>query len=108
MTFLPASGSPVTWTKTVPAFGRVTVNIADEDPSLASAAVSTTVSTSGVPILVERARYWPFTPDLWQEASERGLRRGDHFGAADCRRAFQCIGRQRHRPGGGHERDGDE
>ncbi len=68
MTFLSASGSPVVRTKTVPAFGRVTVNIADEDASLASAAVSTTVTTSGVPILVERSQYWPFTPDQWQEA----------------------------------------
>src|SRR5581483_4157352 len=87
LTFLPASGPPVVRTKTVPAFGRVTVNIADEDPSLASAAVSTTVTTSGAPILVERSQYWPFTPDQWQEAhnSEGVTELGTSWGLAEGR-----------------------
>jgi len=68
VTFLPDTGVPVTKIKTVPANGRLTLNIAGEDPSLANAAVATTVTTAGAPILVERSQYWPFTPDRWQEA----------------------------------------
>jgi autotransporter-associated beta strand protein len=67
LTFLPDTGARVTSSKTVPAHGRVTVNIAQEDPSLASAAVASMVTTTGAPILVERSQYWPFTPDQWQE-----------------------------------------
>ena len=41
-----------------------------EDPALADAAVSTRItSTNGVPIIVERAMWWPGpTSDTWQEA----------------------------------------
>jgi hypothetical protein len=67
VTFLPASGAPVTTTKEVPAGGRVTVNIAAEDASLASSAVATQV-TATQPILVERAQYWPGDPAGWYEA----------------------------------------
>ena len=57
----------MTKTKTVPAGQRVTLNIAAEDASLASGAVATAVQSTQ-PILVERAQYWPFTPDRWYEA----------------------------------------
>jgi hypothetical protein len=43
------------------------VNIAAEDPALASAAVATRVAST-LPIIVERSQYWPFTPDRWLEA----------------------------------------
>ncbi len=55
LTFLPATGQPVVKTKSIPANGRVTVNIEGEDPSLASAAVATSVS-SPEPIIVERSQ----------------------------------------------------
>ena len=64
-TYLPLTGSPVTTTKTLAARQRLTVNIANEDPSLASAAVSTDV-VSTVPVVVERAQYWP--NPAWHEA----------------------------------------
>ena len=57
-TFLPSSGVPITRTKHIPAHGRLTVNIEQEDPALAHAAVATRI-TSDVPIVVERSQYWP-------------------------------------------------
>jgi hypothetical protein len=67
ITFLPDSGAAVTKTKPVPAGQRVTLNIAAEDASLASGAIATAVQSTQ-PILVERAQYWPSTPDRWYEA----------------------------------------
>ena len=44
------------------------MNLETEDaPELANAAVATRV-TSDVPIVVERAQYWPSVPSLWQES----------------------------------------
>jgi hypothetical protein len=65
--YLPASGSPVDKTYTVAAGARLTVNIETQDASLANAAVATQV-TSNIPILVERAQYWPGAPTEWYEA----------------------------------------
>jgi hypothetical protein len=49
LTYLPLTGSPVTTTKTLAGRQRMTINLALEDPSLASAAVSTeVVSTQSV------------------------------------------------------------
>jgi hypothetical protein len=67
VTYLPSTGQPVTKTKQLASGERLTVNIAAEDPMLASAAVATQV-TSTLPIIVERSQYWPFTPDHWLEA----------------------------------------
>ncbi len=64
-TYLPLIGLAVTTTKRLEARQRMTVNIAEEDPSLASAAVSTDV-VSTVPVVVERAQYWP--QPAWHEA----------------------------------------
>ena len=57
----------MTRTYVVAANGRLTVNIETEDPSLANAAVSTTV-TSDQPVVAERAMYWPGPPSKWYEA----------------------------------------
>jgi hypothetical protein len=65
LTYLPLTGSPVTTTKRLEARQRMTINIAQEDPSLESAAVSTDV-VSTTPVVVERAQYWP-NPS-WYEA----------------------------------------
>jgi Ca2+-binding RTX toxin-like protein len=66
-TFLTATGQTVVRNKVVPANGRLTVNVATEDPMLASAAVSTTV-TADQPVIAERAMYWPGPPSTWAEA----------------------------------------
>jgi YVTN family beta-propeller protein/autotransporter-associated beta strand protein len=65
MTYLPATGSPIVKTHPVAAHQRLTVNIADEDPALASAAVGTQI-TAGQPVVVERSVYWPHAG--WYEA----------------------------------------
>ncbi len=67
VTFLPQGGSPVTKTKTIPANGRLTINIEGEDPSLANAAVATQVHAA-VPIVAERSQYWPDPAPQWYEA----------------------------------------
>ncbi len=71
VTYLPASGTPVTKTYTLAAKQRRSFNIAFEDPSLVSAAVGAQI-TSTVPIVVERSQYWPYTPDQWYESHNSG------------------------------------
>jgi hypothetical protein len=71
VTYLPASGTPVTRTYSLNGKQRRSINIAFEDPSLASAAVATQI-TSTVPIVAERSQYWPNTPDQWYEAHNSG------------------------------------
>jgi hypothetical protein len=57
--FLLPDGATVQTTRTIPAKQRVTVNPVDTgDPSLANASFSTVV-TSDVPVVSERAMYWP-------------------------------------------------
>ena len=65
LTYLPASGIPVVREHGIPPKQRVTINIALEDTSLTSAAVATRV-TSTLPLVVERAQYWP--NPTWNEA----------------------------------------
>jgi hypothetical protein len=65
--YLPSMGAAVDKTYTVPARARLTVNIEAEDSTLTNAAVATQVS-SNVPILVERAQYWPDPAPNWYEA----------------------------------------
>jgi hypothetical protein len=67
MTYFRESGGTVTRTRTIPAATRVTINLAEEDASLAAGSAATRV-TSDLGIVVERAMYWPFTPSQWQEA----------------------------------------
>ncbi len=69
ITYLPEAGTPVH----KPTFSlgpkqRVTFNIEGEDPTLASAAVSTQV-TASQPVLVERAQYWQNPYTIWYEAT---------------------------------------
>jgi hypothetical protein len=68
--FLTQSGVEVTRTVTVPATGRTTVNIEALNPAapeLANVAVATVV-TATLPIVAERAQYWPGPPSNWYEA----------------------------------------
>ena len=67
--YLLTNGQTVTRTHTVAANSRLTLNVALEAPELASANMSTVVtSTNGVPIVVERAMWWPAPGYNWQEA----------------------------------------
>jgi len=69
MQYLLASGQVVTKTHTVAASSRFTVNVATEGPELQSAAMSTIVtSANSVPIVVERAMWWPASGGPWYEA----------------------------------------
>jgi hypothetical protein len=69
MTYLRPSGAPIHRTRTVAPNSRLTVYVEHEDPALADTPVSTVVeSTNGVPIVVERAMWWPTPGDAWQEA----------------------------------------
>jgi uncharacterized repeat protein (TIGR01451 family) len=67
--YLLTSGQVVTRTYNVPGNSRFNIWV-DQEPGLANAALSTRVtSTNGVPIIVERAMWWPGpTSDTWQEA----------------------------------------
>jgi hypothetical protein len=67
LTYLPAGGTPIVKTKSVPAHARVTVNIEPDDPALSNAAVSTQI-VSTQPILAERSQYWPDPAPNWYEA----------------------------------------
>jgi len=84
--FLPSVGVPMYKMKTVPAHGRLTLNIEGEDPSLANAAVATQV-VSSQPILVERSQYWPDPAPSWYEAHNSfGVSAiGEHWGFAEGR-----------------------
>jgi len=68
LTFVTESGVTVTRNKTVPANGRLTVDIeAEGSTALDNAAVATRVQ-SNIPVVVERSQYWPFAPPFWYEA----------------------------------------
>ena len=68
MDYLLTSGQTVTRTHTVGASNRLTLNVALEAPELGSANMSTVVtSTNNVPIVVERAMWWPAPGVNWQE-----------------------------------------
>jgi type 1 glutamine amidotransferase len=68
VSYLPADGAVVVRPHTVPAHGRLTINVAAEAPSLAQTEVSTIVeSTNAVPVVVERAMWWPHGAPSWYE-----------------------------------------
>jgi hypothetical protein len=83
-TYLPTAGAPVAKTHDVAPHQRLTINIADEDPTLASAAVATRVS-SDRPVSVERSQYWPH--GNWYEAhnSAGEVATGAHWCLAEGR-----------------------
>lgn len=80
-TYLLESGVSIVKTYAMPAQSRLTINVELQDAQLADAAVSTTVSAD-VPVVSERAMYWPGTGATWSEAhnsfgvTETGLRWG--------------------------------
>jgi hypothetical protein len=87
MTYLPEGGTSVTRTHRVPANGRLTVNIEQEDASLANLGAVGTRLTSTVPVVVERSQYWPWSPAEWYEAhnSFGETAAATHWGLAEGR-----------------------
>jgi hypothetical protein len=67
LTYLPTDGAPIVRTHTLAGNRRLTINIAEEDPALASAAVATLI-TADQPIVAERAQYWP--RGAWSESHD--------------------------------------
>jgi hypothetical protein len=67
VTYLLDSGITIVKSYTVEAYQRLTINVEAQDPRLANAAVSTTVQSS-LPVVSERAMYWPGSAATWTEA----------------------------------------
>jgi hypothetical protein len=80
------TGAPVVRTRTLPGNSRLSVNIEYEDPTLENAAVATKVESTE-PVVVERAQYWPYSPDRWYEghASAGVTETSTHWGLAEGR-----------------------
>jgi hypothetical protein len=65
--YLLPSGAAITKRYVARASSRITIFVEGEDPALASTAVSATVE-SDLPVVSERAMYWPGTAGQWQDA----------------------------------------
>jgi hypothetical protein len=66
VTYVTSAGVSVTRPYSVAPLSRRTISVEQEDPLLQNAAIATTVtSTNSVPVLAERAIYWPAYP--WYE-----------------------------------------
>jgi len=65
MEYLLDNGTTVTRQHPLGAHQRLTINVADEDPTLTSAAFATTAQAN-LPVVVERSQYWPVP--TWYEA----------------------------------------
>jgi subtilisin-like proprotein convertase family protein len=60
ITYLLPSGGPIIKTRLVAANSRATIDVSGEDPALAATSMSIVVeATNAVPIIVERAVWWP-------------------------------------------------
>ena len=84
----PTSATPIVRAYTVPARSRLTIWVAREDPALASTQVSTWL-TADVPIVAERAMWWPGpTAATWREShAESGATEGGRLWVAPDLRA---------------------
>jgi uncharacterized repeat protein (TIGR03803 family) len=117
--YLRSSGPPLVKTYVVPAESRLTIWVDDEElpagsgqKPLAQGSVSTAVHvTNGVPIIVERAMWWPgpeTTTNFWYEAHNspgatgaamRWLIAGAELGGWDAAEAYVLIANTADRPG---------
>lgn len=69
VTYLLPDGTTIEASHIVAARSRFNIWVDQADPRLADTAVSTTVrATNGVPVIVERAMWWPGTFGQWHEA----------------------------------------
>lgn len=86
LTYRTDKGQVVEKTLVAAPNSRLTVNVETQDAALADTAVSTTVSAP-LPIVAERAMYWPGGPGTWREAHNSfGLTEtGERWAVADCR-----------------------
>jgi hypothetical protein len=67
--YLLPSGATITKPYTIAPNSRFTIWVDNEDAALVDTAVSTTITSSnGVPVIVERAMWWPGGAATWQEA----------------------------------------
>jgi hypothetical protein len=83
--YLLPNGTTVTRSYTSAANSRLTIGV-HADPALAQTPLSTTItSTNGVPILVERAMWWPASAPEWIEGhnSSGVVATGEKWGVAD-------------------------
>jgi hypothetical protein len=71
VTYLLDNSTQVTRQHPVAGHQRLTLNVAGEDPLLASAAFATTVE-SDLPVVVERSQYWP-VPDWYESHNSMGV-----------------------------------
>jgi glucose/arabinose dehydrogenase len=67
-TYITETGAIVTRTRTLAANARLTINIEAEGSTILNNAAVATRVQSTVPVVVERAQYWPFSPAEWLEA----------------------------------------
>jgi hypothetical protein len=70
-----ASGQRVVRDKTIPALGRLTINVEEDAPQIGGGGVAVRVESLGAPIVSERAVYWGGA-EGWREAH-------DSFGAPE-------------------------
>jgi type 1 glutamine amidotransferase len=82
--YLPSAGAAVERTHVVPAHGRLTLNIATESPALTQTDVSTIVeSPDDLPVVVERAMWWPAPPFYEGHGSLATTQLGTRWAMAD-------------------------
>jgi Tol biopolymer transport system component len=84
--YLLPDGQVITKQYVAAANSRFTIGVHAEGPELANTPLSTTVtSTNGVPVLVERAMWWPaFTPEWHEGHNSAGVvASGEKWGLAD-------------------------
>jgi hypothetical protein len=84
--YLKPDGSVVTRQYVAAANSRYTIGVHAEGPELAATPVSATVtSTNGIPVLVERAMWWPATAPEWYEGHNSAgvTATGEKWGLAD-------------------------
>lgn len=84
--YLLPSGTVVTRDYVVAPQSRYNIWVDVEDPALADTAVATRVrSTNGVPVIVERAMWWPGDPSTWHEGhnSAGATQAGTRWALAD-------------------------
>jgi hypothetical protein len=96
MTYQMTGGGTVVVNRTVPPFGRTTLNAAFEDPALAGTTFALAI-TSDEPIIAERSMYWDRSVGEWYEAhnsfgvNEPGMKWGFAEGRAGTARGFRTY-----------------
>jgi hypothetical protein len=97
ITYTTDAGQVIPRTRTLPASSRLTINLEDESPELANAAVATRIRSHTLPIVSERAMYWGTTGAGWREAhnsfgmTQTGVKWGLAEGRAGGPRAYQTF-----------------